>query len=758
MSGTSMDDFGGGREVRESVFRSLFAGLVSLVLFAVAPGCGGGGGGGGSSSDTGGDTGMTGDGMTDTASPDPDSSPDEEVNLPDRVLEPGGMAVTNAAALGAAEGALEFPVAVSTESAEDSTSETPLPPEASAAGDFVEVSGDRDIYIPAGDSPLYLVLPLPGDAEPSNLGLAVLEGGRETAGSELPADIQYWSVLPGMYDSQNGLFVVPVRFLRTDGMTVGLVESDTYDAPALSGSSESGGSARPTGIIDGGDEPVGAVRAAIDGATSRPEQSSQKDDFYVVCRGFDGSGCGDAVKSDVRDHLNSIHSDFSSGFAGPALRRTLPGRTVDGREGRFYRYVVRPEGSERPCREGDGLYSPFTRTAVTCHDPSTEDPPSQATTRMEYFHAMQYTYPFFDRRYAGNKGAAWLLEGPAAVAKNTNSTADKAVRWNRTSGAKDLRNVDTSLTARTGKAPFPAEGTQDFWVYWSRSENLSPKELFVPLWESNTGRAPSITDVNESYDLASAHWGWVRNQAFEARVTDGNSDLNGTCVPDSNAWGSIDQTVVYDTVRPGMMRDRLELSGDWTAEVLKVEIHNPSNYDYKAIFGGSSDTGYLKVYPARNSPGKHCLHRNEGPSETGFSPIIEAGETWEAYLVLSNSGRTPTDKRQYDVGATIRGPRSDQKSPSVIIERPEAVDYTLKRNTLLLKADATDPGGGYIETLEWTVRGSGGTSKTYRGEDLAIDDFWSEGFQPGTFSIEVFAKDDDGQETTVTFQVDIEQK
>lgn len=77
---------------------------------------------------------------------------------------------------------------------------------------------------------------------------------------------------------------------------------------------------------------------------------------------------------------------------------------------------------------------------------------------------------------------------------------------------------------------------------------------------------------------------------------------------------------------------------------------------------------------------------------------------------------------------------------------------------MFLKADASDPGGGFIEVLEWTVEGSGGTSKTYRGDDLAIEDFWSEGFQSGTFTIEVYAKDDDGQEVTLTVETEIEQK
>lgn len=737
--------------------------FIAFVFFVVAVGCGGGGGGGGGTppSDTGGDVGVDADETrTDTSQgedTDQERDTNREPNQADRVLEPGGTAVTEAVGFGAAQGAFENPIAVSAETADDPTAEAPLPPEAGAVGDFVEIAAGRDVDIAAGEPPLYLVLPVPADVEASNLALAVLSGGDEMAGDKVPADARVWSVVSGMYDSSHNLFVVPLRFLVAGGTTVTLVESDEYDAPSLSGSSESGGSEWQGGLLEG-EDPAAAVGAAVDAATSHLESGSKQDDFYIVCRGFDGDGCGSAEKEAVRTHLKSAESDFSSGFRKPALRRTLPGRTVDGTEGRFYLYVLRPQESERPCLDGDGAYAPLTRVGVTCHDPSSEDSPSEATTRMEYVHAVQYAYPFFDRYRSGASQSAWLLEGPAAFAKNAETTAANAVRWDRASSSDDLRKVDKALAARTGQPPYPAAGTQDFWVYLINRRNSSPEDVFVPLWESATDGAPSASNVNARYDLTGAHWGWVRNQAVEAHEVGGNSDLNGTCVPDSNAWESTHRTVTYDVTSQSALSDQVELEGDWRAGVVKVEVDNPSGEKVKAVVSGASESGYMKAYSARNSPEKHCLRRNERPSSTKVSSVIEAGQTWVSYLLLSNSTQSFSEKRSYNVVVSAVEQTSDQESPSVAIERPPAVDYPLKRDTLFLKADASDPGGGFIEVLEWTVEGSGGTTKTYRGDDLAIEDFWSDGFQAGTFTIEVYAKDDDGQEVTLTLQTEIEQK
>lgn len=679
----------------------------------------------------------------------------------DRVLEPGGRAVTNLAGIEAPEETLERPAAISVEAADDPTGQAPLPPEANAAGEFVNVSAGQDVRIDSGKPPLHFVLPVPDDATPSNLALAILGGDRPIPGAKRPEDAAVWSVVPGLYEPDRGLFVVPLRFLAAEGVTVALVESEEYDAPSLSGSSDTSGSNGGDGLIDGLEDPAAAIREASDKAQSLLESGSKRDDFYVVCRGFDGGGCGMAEKKKVRNHLQSVHGAFSSDFRKPALRRTLPGRTVDGTKGRYYRYVIRPQQSERPCTDGDGLYSPRTRVAVTCHDPSESAPP-EATTRMKYFHAIQFAYPYFDWRYSGESRAAWLLEGPATLAKNTSSEASRAVRWDRSSGSGDLRKVDTSLTARTGEAPFPAAGTQDFWVYLINSRDSSPKELFDPLWQVQIDDAPSGRDLDAKYDLSTIHWNWVRNQAFEAHETGGNSDLNGTCVPDSDAWASIHRTLSYtvsNSTTASDLNDQLELNGDWKAGIVKVEIENGfSGQRIRTWLEGNSDSGYVKAYPKRSSPGEHCLYRNESGPSTQISSVIEPGNKRVAYLLLSNSEPNASDKPSYDLSVTYAESNSDSMSPSVKILRPEAVDYALKRNTLFLEADARDPGLGFIEPLEWTVEGSGGTTATYRGNDLAIEDFWSEGFQAGTFTFEVLVKDDDGQETTVTFQADIEKK
>jgi hypothetical protein len=269
---------------------------------------------------------------------------------------------------------------------------------------------------------------------------------------------------------------------------------------------------------------------------------------------------------------------------------------------------------------------------------------------------------------------------------------------------------------------------------------------------------PSYHDVETIYDLTPAHWGWVKNQAFESRVVAGNSDLNGTCVPNPKAWSSLERTITVDAANQTSFSQQIELDGDWKADVVKIEIQNGTAGDVRAKLFGSSDDGYLKAYPARSSPSQNCLYRTKGPSRTEISAVLGQGDVWETYVLVSNSSQGGPETRSYDLQVDFETSSSDQESPLVSVMKPPATDYPLQRDTLFLEANASDPGGGFVEPLQWTVTGSGDTSKTYTGDDLAIDDFWDEGFQPGTFTFEIYAVDDDGQESTVTFQADIEMK
>lgn len=694
-------------------------------------------------------------GGDDTQTPsNPDASgdtTDQPPEVTETSLQPAGVTATTHAAVGASEDALEHPVALSTDLVSDTSDVPSLPPEASAAGDHLELTAARDINIDYETSPLFLALPIPDDVDPSNLALGVLPPD-DTDAHQRREGTRSWSVISGMQAPDRGLFVVPVRFLLEDGLTLSLVESEDYDASTLPDSTDTEESSERTRLIDAAGEPTDAVQTAIEEASDHLESASTHKDFYVVCRGFEPDQCTDTHRQKVREHLQSVEDDFSN-YRSPALRRTLPGRTVEGTEGRFYKYVLRPDDSQPPCSDGDGLFPPTTRLAVTCLDPSDDDPP-RATTREMYAHAVQYAYPFFDWTHADKQRVAWLLEGPATFAKNTDSGDTDAVRWERNSESDGLRHVDTPLTEFTGESPFPAAGTQDFWVYALNHTGQSPHDVFVPLWDES----PSTRAVNSYLDLTDMHWGWVRNQAFEAHETDGNRALNGTCVPDSDAWASVHRTISFDAFRSGSLSEEVELDGHWRAGIVEVEVENTVDSDIKVTLTGESDAGYLKAYPDRDSPDSHCLYRHERPSTTKLASIIGEGETQTLYVLVSNSPDVPSESRDYDIDVSIEEPSLDRESPTITVERPIASNHPLERDTLFLKAQATDPGGGFVEPLEWTVTDSEGTSKSYTGNDLAIDDFWDEGFEPGTFTFEILATDDDGQESVVTVESDIERE
>lgn len=749
--------------------QTIAVGTVSLLLFLWGAACGGDAGDttGDSADDVGSDTGIE----SDTVDPNPDgddtgaSSPDgsHDARISDPVLESGGIAITDAVALGAAENTVDGFVSVASESTSDPTGETPLPAEASPTGEFIALSSGRDIELTPDDAPLFVAVPFPEEVEPSNLALAALAEGDGFPGRRADSLSSIWTILPGIHDPNSGFFVAPIRSLTAEATTIALVESEQYDAPEIESSYE------PTSDLDDellDDEGyadaalVDAVEASVEATRQFLDSGTESEDFYVECLGFDGDGCGLAERSTVRDQLRELHDDFAGDLRNPALRRTLPNRTVDGDEGRFYRYVLRSGADDAACDDAESIYVPISHSGITCHDPSEDETPSEPSTRMAAFHAIQYAYEPFSWSQPLSESVDWIHRGQATFAQNADSDGSTAIRYDGGSGSAGLRKIDKSLTLRIGEEPYPAYGAQDFWVFLTDSREASTAEIIEPVLAAGDGTpdTPGLQKVDTLFEMTEAHWGWVRNQAFEAWAAEGNPALGETCVPNNDAWSSLAAEYDFDPstdARP--FQETITLEDPWSAAVVKVNFHNGLETGaVKTQLQARSGEGFAKAYPVRASSSSECVRRAEEHSTTQIGEVVEEGNDWSSYLLLSKSNGS-TDATKFKLEIEALEPVDDQRSPKATIVRPKPTgNHALPLERLVLEAEASDPGGGYIASFEWEVSDGNGTSRAYSGNDRAIADFWDEGFQPGVFTITLSVTDDDGHEAAVTVERDLQ--
>lgn len=778
---------------------ALFGALVAAFFLCTAS-CGGDGGGTSTDddgTDTGSETGVAPDTGVDSETGDarPDPTERTEIQNEDNLLEPGGVAVTDEMGLVAPEGALDRNIAIRSEGAEDPTDETPLPPEADSAGGYFDVSAGRNIDIPVDETPLYLMVPVPVDfsGDPTNLALGVRSSVDYLAGDSIDPSISHvWFSRPGYYLPGPRVLVVPLRFLLTDETTLVLLESDEFETRTLRigpGNGNVDDSTETTsqglyrtrqqpGVIgwvkekaedvgetfkDWAEDLADGVEDAIEAATETAEEAKAcaddegwkaKPDFYVKCRGFENGGCGESEKSAMRAYLNRVHDQFVPGFREPDLLRTLPCRKVNGTYGRFYKYTIRKDETGLDsfgCTSAGGMYSPLLNRAITCYDPSDPDPSQEErTTRMEYFHAIQYNYGAIQPW----NSHSWVLEGTASFVENTETTPSNAIRDPERGS---LRTIDKPLNRyEEGDNGAPGYKIQDFWVYLIHSLDSTPKDVLEPLF---TGlRKVDIQKIASAFELDRHYWAWVRNQAFESHQTEGfPSDLNERCVPNSSTWNALADEFDYDAgTQSSPLRESSFVSGNWNAGVAKLNVTN-TDPDPKKIFVDAESSffgmlGAVKLYPERNSQSSDCLNRGEPEGESSITNVVESGEEWSAYMLMANNQFVGGEGLAYDLEVDHLGSNGDKLPPTASIERPfpSSNDDPDRRYRITLRADAEDPGGGFIANYHWKLTGPRSHVETHTGNDIEVDALGT--FYPGTLTIELTVTDDEGDEISMTVE------
>lgn len=691
-------------------------------------------------------------------------------------------------------GGVDRIVAVQSSEVSGVTDETPLPPEAQHVGDFtIEVSAGRNVDISAQEQGLYMIVPVPSsfEGEPSELAVATRlpVDLAQRHGDQLDSSIEHvWDVHPGYYIPKANAFAFPLHYLTAEGSEFALVRSEEYDSSTLefperdfgsSGQDESreqglyrtkgrpvihktkvgkavGNAVKEVADAVGeafeeiGEEVSEEVKKAVQKVADTVEEAEKcvenrgwklRENFYVRCRKLD---CSQSDKQKVREYLNRVHDQFRPEFNEPDLTRTLPCRKIEvetddgGTEtkwGRFYGYNLREEGTGGPignCRGGThGMYVAPTHTAFTCFDGfDSGDVDERRTTRMEYFHSVQFNYaplswPNWTSKNPGAKFfPKWIVEGVASAVENPNTTPDEMYR----DGNRPLRAIDKPLTEQGDD--LPAYKIQDFWTYLVNARNSTPKETFIPLFGERSGvpNKPDLLKAAHLFNLEKHYWGWVRNQGFEAEMTEGFGEaLGDTCVPKNgdgsrpDALQSLKTTLTYDpNTRSSPLRRNLRIEQKifqdaWTAEVAKIEVNNSSSSKPFDVIVSADGNQPVKLYRNRSSENQDCLNRNEGLRESSMQVTVPSDSSQEFYVLMLKSQIADAS---FDVKVEHIEANGDTQPPTArIVDPSPGEEVHLQGDSL--EAEATDPGGANvgdgIARYDWRVTYGGQTRDDLNG-------------------------------------------
>jgi len=666
------------------------------------------------------------------------SAPSDSPVETDPTLRSGETASTDTGVrVMASRGALDDETTVSGSEMADPTSETPIPDFARPVGSYYRVAGGRNVDVATDEPPLYLALPVPEGADTSRLALAVRVPQKYTTDNAQSSAEYGWSVVRGAYEPERGLLVTPIRFLMERGTAVAVVESDGHTSPSMAGAGGETLFAKTQTFFS-----QDAKAAARTSSTAK-----RNTQFVVKCVGFDdASACGSDEKKDVRQYLNKAVQDFVGGFQFPALAETFFAKKPV--------WKIYKNGQSWCDDNAAGKYLTLTKVAITCYD-GTGDP-SEGTTRHEFFHATQYSYGPVSWAKLPNKRPDWVIEGTAELAEPTSSSAGAAA----VRGPDAFRNVDRKLTAEMGKPQYTEYWAQDFWVYLINSRNATLSKILEPLFspQPNTPNEPHIKKVHELYSITDDHWDWVRNQAFESAVREGNPYLNRPCVFNPKSVTGSPRTITYDAqAQTGPMTRSVSVDL-LTAEVLKVDIKNGSGANKvlaEAKATTSADDGYVKAYANHSTATTACHGGGGSSSSASIQEGVSPDSTKTVYLLLSNSAPDKSASFNLRLSHTTAS-----EAPTAEITKPSA-NTTYTGNYLSLEATASDPDGGSITGYTWEItaqkaQGSGYKTVTYTGTSVTTKDLWNHhGFDPGDFDIKLTVTDNEGQKTSTSIELTV---
>lgn len=450
------------------------------------------------------------------------------------LVDGGSLEDSSEAIIGAVPGTLDAPV--------EATITTTYPPATSLPGGFIP-RGDyyrvsaRALTIAPADKPLLVGLPVPDNANTARLAVAAFVPDGYASGQIKPEPpTRSWTELPGSYDAANNLFVITLRALLPEGITLVLFEHPN-NQPLPEATSVQ--------VQQGG-----AVEYSVGCSPASQSQDACTFDNYAL----------------LATELEAAHALFvdTHGFSPPALVHLA---------GAFLGADLKPQLKDiyynatvgtAPCvdrasRPFRGIYYWTTMRLVICMDAQTTADDIRGTVRHELFHAIQAAYPKVAEDYLTPetyKLTIWTLEGTAAAAKRSSFLMLRSSDY-------PLREATEPITSTEELYEY---STQDFWVYTGLEGEQTNHyiEYLKPIFEK--GATPE--HINEAIPLGDAYWEWAKNQVIEHHQPMIDAFVNGPCQLESR---TIDPTSIKFLFHP----DEIDETGSLpplTSALVQIEV------------------------------------------------------------------------------------------------------------------------------------------------------------------------------------------
>ncbi|MFB6248461.1 MAG: hypothetical protein ABEL97_07820 [Salinibacter sp.] len=454
---------------------------------------------------------------------------------------------------------------------------------------------------------MYLAFPVPENADPSKLALGVRIPSRYVTDTSSSSPEHAWDLLRGVYEPERDLLVVPVSFVVSEGIVFTVVETSDYSSPSM-------GEAEGETLFE-------KTTNFFKQETASSKGKSHGGGFKVKCKGgFSGGACGSDEKSDVRSYLKGVHGDFVSSFRSPDLKTPLFSNK--------YVWIIKKDGTAWCKGDTVGKYLSLTNKAITCFDGSGD--PSEGTTRHEFFHAIQYNYAPISWSKLPKQRPEWIIEATAELAANPNTAGTKhALR----DDGRPLRSVDNSLTTNSNNSPYRA---QDFWTYLINRRSATVADILDPVFkqQSNAPNKPAAEKVDKLYSLPDDYWGWIRNQAFESKITNGfGGKLSDRCVFDPRVASP--NKIKYDAGSRSNPKKKSSVVSKLSARVMAVQVQTGSKRIDLEITASTPDAKtYVWIYRSHSSSTNDCWTASENASHT-ITDLMKASSQKTYYAVVS---------------------------------------------------------------------------------------------------------------------------
>ena len=574
----------------------------------------------------------------------------------------------------------------------------PLPDDLEIKSKFYKLSANEDV---SSNTSFVLAIPVPENTDGKHLALAYLSQAEDRILHESKAE-PIWEIISGAYSAENNYFVTTLPFFAQDGRVVVLVASPRFSS----------------GIMKGN--------------PNRPNQQNRHagdntPGFKVSCKDFDNTSvnnrnisCSSTDEADLERTLEDTYTDLEPlGFAEPYLKREIDleasSFTVNNAnivlghylaELRPYRDVVDDNASIWSCgvRPGGntnlGGYSSGTQGFFVCMGSNGLNDTGRDTATHEYFHSIQFGYNAVRRA-----SAQWVLEGTA-------STSESSLLEMQRNTGRPFHPVDKSLVDTSDLNQYKA---QDFWVYNGQKLGRGLdylQEIFNKGAKAATVDKAFKEDFPEIPDLATAYWGWVKNQAFEKEVDLGGSFGTNFC----NFDGRMAAAVSIDYIGDAPPFDSIYDIPPLSSKVLKLNFFPMDNADYIGeinVLPANPDVK-VKYYDVADISTTNCYDKDEVKNK---SITVSKNTPRTLYALISNIGITS------EAIVTLRFPRPE---PSLEIISP-VVNSNLEEGNTEFLAVAKGFGGGNpdLSYISWSYIDSEGVVRQFAnsksGEKVSFD-------------------------------------